>query len=350
MANDCKDFYAIYKSFLKSFEAYSNRYFSKRIKDSDKYPKLITNLYKELSDFTGGGKRIRAFLVYLGYLMGGEEDSLKILPISLSVEIIHSFLLIHDDIIDKSDIRRRKATIHKRYEKFFGSHYGISQAIVLGDIAGFEALKLVNSSGFSDRQKIECQKKLYDVILETAYGEALDIEYSYKKPKIGDIMQIADLKTARYSFVGPLSLGAILSKCSSGQLVAIREFGLLVGIAFQLQDDYLGIFGDEKILGKSVLSDMREGKNTLIIHKAKQLASSKGLEVINKIWGNPGSGSNELRKIREIVRKCGALTWCESENMRLTIVAKKEIARITKNHELQQILSQIADYVVSRQK
>ncbi|KKR50170.1 MAG: Polyprenyl synthetase superfamily [Candidatus Curtissbacteria bacterium GW2011_GWA1_40_16] len=345
-----KSFLDILSNFLKVFEPYADSYYKKRKTTLNKYPRLIGRFYDDLQDISKGGKRLRGFLVYLGYLIGGGSDLKKILPISLAVETIHTFLLIHDDVIDKSDMRHGKLAIHRRLEKLFGAHYGISQAIIIGDIACFEAFALVNSSRFGERAKVECQKKIYEVLLETAYGEALDIEYSYKEAKVADIMQVADLKTARYSFVGPLSVGAILSKCSGKQMKAISEFGLFVGIAFQLRDDYLGIFGDEKVLGKSILSDMREGKNTLIIHKAKQLATPKDLVELNKIWGNPKSGSRELERIRDIVRKCGALMWCEGENKGLIRAAKQEIGKLTRDRKLQQILSQVADYVVSREK
>ncbi len=283
------EFELMLKKFRVTFEEYLADYFAQKIKDSSEYPKLITKFYEDLADFTEGGKRMRAFLVYLGYVIGGGRNLQKVLPISLAVEIIHSFLLIHDDIIDKSETRRGKVTIHKRYEKLFDSHYGVSQAIVLGDMAYLEAFNLVNSSEFSPDLRIICQNKLNKVLLETVYGEVLDVEYSYKKPKFSDIMQIADLKTARYSFVGPLSVGGILSKCSDGQMKALLEFGLLVGLAFQLQDDYLGVFGDEKILGKSVLSDMREGKNTLLIYKARELGTATDRKLINRLWGKSTS-------------------------------------------------------------
>lgn len=342
------DFESELKSFLKAFESYVGVYFTNKIKNSYKYPKLITKFYKDLADFTGGGKKMRAFLIYLGYRMGGESDVLKILPISLSVEIIHSFLLIHDDIIDKSDVRRGKPTIHKRYEKLFDDHYGISQAIVLGDMACFEAFNLVNSSEFSSDLKLSCQNKLNNVLLETTYGEALDIEYTYIEPKIGDIMLIADLKTARYSFVGPLSIGGLLSKCSSGQMKAISEFGLSVGTAFQLQDDYLGIFGDEKILGKSVLSDMREGKNTLLIYKTRELGTAQDRKTIARLWGKPNATVVDLEKIKQIIVKSGAGKWHEDEMRRLVSQGKKHIKFMTNDDRLQKVIVEMADFIVTR--
>ncbi|EKE12569.1 MAG: hypothetical protein ACD_13C00170G0002 [uncultured bacterium] len=337
--------------FLNIFEPYVHSYYKKRKTALNKYPELIGRFYGDLWDLSAGGKRLRGFLVYLGYLIGGRRDLEKILPISLAIETIHTFLLIHDDVIDKSDTRHGKLTIHRRLEKLFGAHYGMSQAIIVGDIACFEAFKLVNSSRFGAQAKIECQKKIYDVLLETAYGEALDVENTYKKANASAIKQVTDLKTARYSFMGPLVIGATLGgKIKSDQLSAINKFGRHIGFAFQLKDDLLGLFGDEKVLGKSVLSDMREGKNTLIIHKARQLASPEDAIEIGRIWGNPKSGGRELGKIKDIVRKCGALAWCEGENKRLMVVAKKEISKLTRNRKLQQILSEVADYVVSRER
>src|SRR3990167_7749247 len=145
-------------------------------------------------------------------------------------------------------------------------------------------------------------------------------------------------------------MGLNVTKFDKSKVAAVESYGKAVGIGYQLFDDLLGVFGDERTLGKSILSDMREGKNTLIVYKARQLTNPKELVEINKIWGNPKSGSKELQKIRDIVRKCGALNWCEAENKRLMVVAKAEIGKLTRDRKLQQILSQIADYVVSRER
>lgn len=345
-----KAFLDLLGDFLNIFEPYADSYYKKRKTTLNEYPRLISRFYDDLRDISAGGKRLRGFLVYLGYLVGGKGDVRKILPICLALETLHTFLLIHDDVIDKSDMRRGKPAIHKRLEKLFGPHYGISQAIIVGDIACFEALQLINSSKFDALAKVECQKKIFEVILETAYGEALDVENSYKKANVNDIKQVTDLKTARYTFVGPLTVGATLGKVNSNQLAAINKFGRMVGSAFQLKDDLLGLYGDENVLGKSILSDMREGKNTLVIHKARQFSGPKDLSQINKVWGNPKSGDRELQKIRDIVKKCGAQAWCETENKRLIESAKQEISKLTKDPGLQLILSQVADYVISRER
>lgn len=336
--------------FLAKYEPYESMYLRNKIRSLSKYPDEIVDLYRKLASFSKGGKRLRAYLVWLGYQIGGGKDLSKILPISLAFEVAQDFVLIHDDIMDNSDLRRGKSTIHKIYERKFGKHYGESLGILLGDIACITAFEIIAKSSFSNGYKVNSQKLFANILLETAYGQALDIENEYRDFGFDRIMQFTYLKSAKYSVIGPMLMGLSVTRFPKNKLAAIEAYGTAVGMGYQLFDDMLGIFGDERTMGKSVFSDMREGKNTLIIHKAKQLAGKKDLEAINKIWGNPKSGERELRKIRDIVRRSGVLTWCEAENKRFTVVAKKEIGKLTKNHKLQQILGQVADYVVSRKK
>ena len=335
--------------FLAVFEPYASNFFSSKIKTSAKYSPLITRFYKDLGDYSYGGKRLRGFLAWLGYRLGGGRDIKRIKEISLALELIHSFLLIHDDIIDDSDIRRGKATIHKRYEKYFGSHYGVSQAILIGDIACFEAIKLIGDSSFESGIKHACLEKITDVLLETAYGEAFDIEYAHKKPPLSAVWQMTSLKTVQYTFVGPLTIGALLAGAKKNQLESLGKFGMSAGTIYQLQDDYLGVFGDEKILGKSTLSDMREGKNTMLIYKARELASEKDHAILNKVWGMKTAQISDLKKVGEIFKKCGVLIWLEKEKQRLAEKAKAEIKDITADLYYRGILEEVIDYVGNRE-
>src|SRR3989344_1686414 len=335
-------------AFLAVFEPYASNFFSSKIKTSAKYSPLIARFYKDLGDYSYGGKRLRGFLAWLCYRLGGGRDIKRIEEISLALELIHSFLLIHDDIIDDSDIRRGKATIHKRYEKYFGSHYGVSQAILIGDIACFEAIKLIGDSSFESGIKHACLEKITDVLLETAYGEAFDIEYAYKKPPLSAVWQMTSLKTVQYTLVGPLTIGALLAGAKKNQLESLGKFGMSAGTIYQLQDDYLVVFGDEKILGKSTLSDMREGKNTMLIYKASELASKKDREILNKVWGMKTAQISDLKKVGEIFKKCGVLIWLEKEKQRLAEKAKAEIKDITADLYYRGILEEVIDYVGNR--
>lgn len=336
--------------FLTEYEPYESAYLAKKTKSVLKYSKEIVDLYEKLADFSKGGKRLRAYLVWLGYQLGGGSDLSKILPISLAFEIAQDFVLIHDDIMDNSDLRRGKPTIHRIYETKFDRHYGESLAILLGDIACINAFEIIADSSFSNEHKVSCQKLFAEILLETAYGQALDMENEYSSFGFDRILQFTYLKSAKYSVIGPLLMGLSVTTVGGQRQSSIENYGNAVGIGYQLFDDMLGIFGDEKITGKSILSDMREGKNTLVIHKAKQLAKSKDLKIISKIWGNPKADIEDLEKIREVVRRRGALAWCKKENLRLSAIAKKEVVKITEDYLLQQILGSVADYVIDRNK
>ncbi|EKD57444.1 MAG: hypothetical protein ACD_57C00297G0004 [uncultured bacterium] len=273
-----------------------------------------------------------------------------ILSIALAYELLHSFLLIHDDIIDESSTRRGRTTIHRRYEKKTSRHYGMSQAIVLGDIACFEALDLVNCSSFTDSQKVACFAKIISTIIETGYGEGLDVEYSNRWTNFNNIRQMTELKTAKYTFVGPLTVGAILGKANKSQIDALSKLGLLIGLAFQIQDDILGVFGKEKVVGKSVLGDLREGKNTLLIHKTKEMLSGKKREELARIWGKKNAGNRDLKRVQKLIINSGALFWAENEKAKLVKSAKVYIKSITRDNDLQSSFSELADFVITRDK
>ncbi|MCR4325082.1 MAG: polyprenyl synthetase family protein [Candidatus Curtissbacteria bacterium] len=356
--------------FLTHYDIYAKKYFEAKIRSTKKYSPIVSDFYKKLQDFSGRGKKMRAFLVWLGYQIGGGKDLNKILPISLAFELTQSFFLIHDDIIDRATLRRGKPTVHKIFGKKFGptspqfrtsfdrqtglqgvnEHYGESMAIIAGDIAAIELFDLVSNSDFTSDLKILCQKELAKVILETAYGQILDVEYGYVDASLSDVTKVADLKAARYSFVGPLTLGAILSGAAEKQLKAIEAFGLTAGLAFQMQDDILGVFGDEAVLGKSTMSDLWEGKNTILIHKTKELAKGRDRDDLDKIWGNEAAKNKDLERVGAIITKSGALDWCKRENRRLISLAKKEIGKITNDQAKRALFGQIADFVINRTK
>jgi len=336
------------KKFIGEFSKYQQQFFIRRVNSSGKYSSLISNFYKDLADFSSGGKKLRPFLVYLGWIIAGKKDLPKILPIALAFELVHSFLLIHDDVIDRSDTRRGKPTLHNKFEKKFGSHYGISQAIILGDIACFEAFKLIAESDFTDQIKIKLISNFSVVLLETGYGEGLDVEYTYKKASLKEIFSVTNLKTARYSFFGPLILGAIAGGAEKSLISKLEKFALPLGSAFQLTDDILGTFGEEKTMGKSPISDLVEGKNTLLVYKAKELANTSDRKVLTTLWGKGLAKIPDLKKVREIIEKSGALAWAKTESMKETDKAKNFVNSISSDHKLQEVLDQLADFVVRR--
>lgn len=177
-----------------------------------------------------GGKRIRGVLVKLGYELaqGDPANQVEILRLGAAVEILHSAFLIHDDIIDESLTRRGKPSL---YQALGGNHYGISQAISLGDYGFFLAFKIISQTNFPDKIKNNALELFSKVMMDTAWGEMLDLE------KI-DPLAVMKLKTAGYTVTGPLQLGAILAGKEELSGV-LGEFGESLGIAFQIRDDIL---------------------------------------------------------------------------------------------------------------
>lgn len=335
--------------FLAEYEPYRVDYFQKKQKLHKRHAE-IQNFYRDLEEFTRGGKKLRAFLVYLGFLCAKNKkkvDIKKVLPIALAVEILHAFFLIHDDIMDRADKRRGMPTIHKKYSKV-SEHYGLSMGILVGDIASFEAFKLITESDFNSEIKNGALELLLGSSLDTGFGQALDLVYANKKPTEEIIWEILDYKTAKYSVISPLQLGCVLAGGGRLLLEAIRKFGILAGRAFQLQDDILGVFGEEKIIGKSILSDICEGKNTLLITKAYELGAPGDKKILSMLWGREDATLSDLETVKKILIAVGALRVVEKLKSDLIDQAKLGVNLIAKDAHLVKIFFEMSDFIVGR--
>jgi len=304
-----------------------------------------------------GGKRIRAILMILGYKMYGGKDEKAIVEAASSLELIQSYLLIHDDIMDESELRRGKKTVHRIYEDIhlkngFGGNpqrFGESMALIAGDLANTYAMEILASSDFPDNLKIMALKKLNEVIEYTGYGQIIDV-YSSMLENFGenDLLLLHKYKTARYTVEGPLVLGATLAGRGEEE-EKIRNFAIPIGIAFQLQDDILGLFGDEERIGKPVTSDLAEGKKTLLILKALEKGSEEDRKIILSALGNPAVTHEQLKDVREIVRKTGSLDYSINLARKLVNQGKGALSTLdVENEDYRTILKELADYLINR--
>lgn len=295
-----------------------------------------------------GGKRLRGTLVKFGFELTGNQSNADILKPAIAFEIFQTAILDHDDIIDLSPLRRGKPTI---YKALGGNHYGISQAICLGDIGFFLAYQIISESNFPDKNKNLAITSFSNSMIDTGLGEMLDIELPFlSQGSEDDISTIFRLKTAMYTIVGPMSLGAILGGADQKLLNKIKQFGTALGIAFQIQDDILGVFGTEEALGKSVTSDIEEGKLTLLILHARQNADRFQKEKLEKCYGNGKINNKELEQIRQILISTGALDYSQKKAEKLVADAKKIIPKITKDLKYKNYLEEMADFLVKRNK
>lgn len=310
--------------------------------------KRVLKLLEASIQASKGGKRLRGALVKLGYEIAGGSRESQILTAAAAFEIFQTAILAHDDIIDKSPLRRGVPTI---YQSLGANHYAISQTICLGDIGFFLAFQLLSESNFSPTDKAEAVKAFSKTMIDTAFGQMLDVELSgLAQREERDVLEIAKFKTARYTVVGPLQLGASLGGGSESLLKTLRLFGENLGIAFQIQDDILGVFGDEKVLGKSVSSDISEGKNTLLIVYALKNAEEEGKTRLKALYGKTDISDKEADEVRKIFKESGALDYSVGVALKYVTAAKKLIPQITKDSEKQKLLEQAADYLVNRNR
>ncbi|MDP3973283.1 MAG: polyprenyl synthetase family protein [Candidatus Daviesbacteria bacterium] len=315
------------------------------------YPKLIP-LSLAFINACKGGKRIRGTLVKLGYEIANQSSvvslqSSDIIRVGAALEILHASILAHDDIIDKSELRRGQKTL---YQVLGGDHYGVSQAIGLADIGFFLCLSIISKSKFQDQEKNQAIGIVSKMMMDTGLGEILDVELPHLggERKEEDVIKIMHLKTAQYTISGPLMIGAILGGAEESLMDALGEYGDNLGIAFQIQDDILGVFGEEKELGKSVTSDIEEGKNTLLITEALKRVNQEQKEVLAKYYGQGKIDDKKLEQIRQVFTDTGSLDYSKAKAVKYVKAAKAVIPEITQDKDLDKLLTEMASFLVER--
>lgn len=332
------------KKYTPMVEKELRSFFDEKRKDASFNPKVLEVL-DVIDEYTmRGGKRLRPLLMIVAYRLYGGKNEEEIIKASCSIELIQSYLLIHDDIIDESDMRRKKPTVHRIYEKNYGDRkFGESMAIIAGDLASVYAEEIFERVKIDDGLKYRALIKLASIVETTGYGQVLDVFSSRIEDfDENDLMLLHEYKTAKYTIEGPMILGAILAGGKDFSLIS--RYSIPVGIAFQLRDDILGLFGTEEEIGKPVTSDLEEGKKTLLILKAMENVNYRGR--IQSIIGKKGITAEELEEIRDIVRKTGALDYTYSTARDLVKRGIEALGKIDSEEKM--FLKEFAEYVIER--
>ncbi len=288
--------------------------------------KLSPILFANIKEFIlREGKRVRPVLFCIGYLGFSKKASSGLYRSAISLELLHDFMLVHDDIIDKSQTRRGKPSMHamlnlalkaKRNLKFSGEDL----TIVIGDVLYAMALDAFLAIKEKPLRKELSLKKLISAALYTGSGEVIELLLGAKpieKVSREDIYKIYDYKTANYTFASPLTMGATLGGASKNQVDKLFTYGMYLGRAFQIKDDIIGTFGESSAIGKSNLTDLTEAKKTILIWYAYNHASIKDKNNIKRIFKEDSIGKPELALIRSILLKTGSLQYAKNEIKRL---------------------------------
>jgi len=238
------------------------------------YPSQPADLYDPIQYILGlSGKRIRPMLVLMAAKLFGKENIEEALPASIAIEYFHNFSLIHDDIMDNAPLRRSKETVHKKWND--------NVAILSGDALLVRAYQELAKCA---PEKIPSLLNVFNKIaLEVCEGQQLDMDFeTIEEVTEDDYLEMIKLKTS-VLLGGALQMGAILADADEEQQKFIYDFGVNLGIAFQLQDDYLDVYGDPSSFGKQVGGDILSNKKTILRIKTQQLAEGKSKEEFEEL-------------------------------------------------------------------
>lgn len=284
--------------------------------------KLYYDLIKQLSKLIGrGGKRMRPLLCLLAYeSYGGRKKA--IMRVAASQELLHTFFLIHDDIIDRDYHRWNGNNIlgvyFERYSQTMDArealHAAEAQALLAGDVCAAMANEALLASSFPAELLVEAQRLQQQTIVTEVGGEVADTAYPYSDsmPTEAEILRVYRDKTASYSLKLPLQIGALLAGASQTELEHLQQFAYHHGIAFQLQDDLLSMFGDERKIGKPVGTDLREGTRTVLASRTLEKASPAARRQFNALLGSDALDDKGLAEARTIVINTGARDYVDA--------------------------------------
>ncbi|MFD6456026.1 polyprenyl synthetase family protein [Nocardia sp. NPDC060220] len=244
-------------------------------------------------DFASGGKCVRSVFVYLGWLCGGAGESEAALRAAAGAELLHAFALVQDDVMDESTVRRGQRSAHLRLAAWHcdqglsGSpaRFGESAAILMADLFLVWAERMVRESGLPAAALDRAWPRYDAMRSELAVGQLADLTNDANRlPSVGEVMDIARRKSGNYTVRRPLELGAAMAGCDETVMRVLGEYGDVIGEAFQLRDDLLGIFGDPSTTGKPTGDDVRERKATTVIALADQLAEPSDRARLRDLW------------------------------------------------------------------
>ncbi len=281
-----------------------------------------------ISDLLTSGKRLRPAFCYWGWRGSGGADSAEIFAAAASLELLHASALVHDDVMDASDTRRGQPSVHRRFaarhtaSRWTGSAdaFGSGAAILVGDMLLAWTDEMLRLSGLPADAVRHGMAVLDSMRTEVLAGQFLDlVGQAAASRSVDSALRVVIYKSAKYTVERPLHLGAALAGTAAGhagpQPAALTEaltgYGIPVGIAFQLRDDVLGVFGDPARTGKPVTDDLREGKRTVMLAVARERADQAQARLLDSAVGNPLLTDDDAEQVRAVIRSTGALEECE---------------------------------------
>jgi len=308
-----------------------------------------------------GGKRLRPALVYHSYRLCGGRDDDRVMPLAMATELLHTYLLIHDDIMDHAETRRGSPAAHVRFRRQHdaarwpgdSTHFGRSIAILTGDLANTWATERYRQA-VADVIEPEALSALDATFAamceEVIHGQYLEMILPYETDASeSDVLAVLALKSGRYSCERPIELGGRLAGGGDEVLGPLVRFGKAIGEAFQIQDDILGVFGDPDVTGKPVGSDLREGKYTLLVHHTLRRSDSERGRRFSMLLGRADLSDGEVHEAREIIRASGGLELVQAMIETRFVGAGSALEDLPRESDAFEFFAGLLDYLRDRE-
>ena len=312
-----------------------------KIVDLESEPKVLYRAARHIID--AGGKRLRPFLVLKSCkLVGGNaEDALAT---ASSLEMLHTFTLLHDDIMDQDEKRRGVPSVHTKW--------GVPVAIVAGDLLFakvYEAItKFTDTKNVNPKRILQVVKEISEATIVLCEGQTRDMMFENKETvSEAEYFEMIEGKTAAL-FEASARCGGLLGGANKSQVKRLGEFGFYAGIAFQVVDDVLALTADESVLKKPVGNDVREGKRTLMVVYALEKASKSQRKQILGTLGNKDASTEQIRETIRLIDSLGAIKYAKKLAEKNIKKSKKALARFP-DSEVKEDLLNLADLIFARQ-
>lgn len=348
----------VLREFGRKLEPVLLRFLEAKEKEAGQVSDFCADLVACIRDFTmRGGKRIRPAFVYYGYRCFADGSEEELLKAAISVELLHTYLLIHDDIMDGDELRRGEPTVHSRYSNMpvaarcrSAESFGEAMAIIAGDMSCAMAIQAITETAFPAELKLRAIGQLGRISMNVGLGQTLDL-LSSCKDSFGeqDALTVNRLKTSEYTIEGPLHLGGCLAGASDQQLAGLSRYAIPLGQAFQIQDDILDLFGDEARTGKPIGSDVRQGKRTVLLLRAMLTADDRDRALMRSMLGRHDLTREEIALFRESVARTGALEYCRDLSVDLVNEARSQVPEDLPP-EVREFLLGVAEHLIEREK
>ncbi|MFC7330338.1 polyprenyl synthetase family protein [Marinactinospora rubrisoli] len=273
-----------------------------------------------LEAMLAGGKRIRPAFCYWGWRGAGGSEVPEIYTAAAALEFLQACALIHDDVIDNSDTRRGLPATHRRLAALHAASgwsgdstaFGQGAAVLLGDLCLAWCDEMYQSSGLPEPALRAGRAPFDRMRSEVMAGQYLDlVEQARRADTVDAALRVMSYKAARYTIQRPLHLGAALAGRYAELAPVYSAYGMPLGIAFQLRDDVLGVFGDPAQTGKPAGDDLREGKRTILVAETLRLAPAAEAAEFRRRLGDPELSAEAVRWMRDVITDSGALAACE---------------------------------------